>query len=99
MKYVNPSYITITSIFFILLHMITACSPSADELYNEARLAAQNSNFEQAIDLYRQVKLAAPKQAEFEYKSQYGESEVYRIQQKLAKQQAILESLFKEEKY
>ena len=85
--------------FCSILVLMSACSPSADELYENARLAAQNKNFAQAIELYRQVKTAAQDQVEFIYKSQYGESEVYRVQQKLTKQKSLLEGMIANESF
>ena len=94
MKYITKSSLVGAILGMYMVVSLVACSPSADELYDSARLAAQNQKFDQAIELYRQVKTAAPDQVEFAYKCLFGESEVYLKQKKLTKQLTLLEKMY-----
>ena len=92
-------HVKFTLVFICALATMIGCSPSPDELYKQGREAAQNKEFDKALALYQQIKETASDDIQFQFKAQFGESEVYRAQGNLENQAKVLEALFADQSF
>lgn len=77
----------------LLLSLTLACTPSPQDLYEQARQASEEKRFDEAIKLYTEMAQDPQATAEILYQARFGTSEVYLAQGALEAQAKALEDL------
>jgi hypothetical protein len=75
---------------------LSACSPSSEALYEQARKAAEAKNFDEALTLFEQMKREEGATLEQRYQAGFGSAEVHLARGDIKAQAAALEALLQD---